>query len=301
MSVMTYLAMQQPNALLTSFRKPAGSHDDDVIDLSVMVARKSELSAPAFAWVEIPLLGADGQITGVLCRNTRSGFPDNAAPRIERDATHAYVHDLGNLLAVIDGGLRLLDVKTNAEDRALIVGRLHKAVERGAALSRKLLSGARATVEESGHPPSGHENIVDVRDLLDRTLRADVVVNTDIDPNLRRFCADPEQLHLALLNLCKNSSDAMPVGGTISIMARNLCAQSGCNWVEIAVTDDGVGMPPDVFSRMFEPYFTTKEPGKGTGLGLAEVKLFVERNGGVVAVESAENEGTTVRLFFPCS
>jgi signal transduction histidine kinase len=303
MSVMTLgnLATQQPNVLPTSFREPEHSSDDGVVDLSAMVARKSELSAPAFAWIEIPLLGEDGRVTGVLCRNTRLGIADNAPPRVERDAAHAYVHDLGNLLAVIDGGLRLLEVKTNAEDRALIVERLHKAVERGAALSRKLLGGSRDAVEQSGHAPSGHENIVDVRDLLHRTLRPDAVVNTDIDPNLRHFCADPKQLHLALLNLCKNSSDAMPVGGTISILARNLCAQSGCNWVEIAVTDDGVGMPPDVSSRIFEPYFTTKGPGKGTGLGLAEVKRFVERNGGAVAAESAENEGTTVRLFFPCS
>jgi len=302
MSVMTLrnLATQQPDVLPTSFREPEHSSDDGVVDLSAMVARKSELSAPAFAWIEIPLLREDGRVTGVLCRNTRLDFADNAPPRVERDEAHAYVHDLGHLLAVIDGGLRLLEVKTNAEDRALIVERLHKAVERGAALSRKLLGGSHDAVEQSGHAPSRHENISDVRDLLDRTLRPDVVVNTDIDPNLRQFCADPEQLHLTLLNLCKNSSDAMPVGGTISIVARNLCAQSGCNWVEIAVTDDGVGMPPDVSSRMFEPYFTTKEPGKGTGLGLAEVKRFVERNGGVVAAESVENEGTTVRLFFPC-
>jgi signal transduction histidine kinase len=146
----------------------------------------------------------------------------------------------------------------------------------------------------------GHEQIVDVSDLLDRTLRADVVVATEIDPSLRCFRADPEQLHLALLNLCKNASDAMPDGGTISILGRNLCALSGSSWVEIAVADEGVGMRPDVLSQMFDPYFTTKAPGKGTGLGLAEVKRFVERSGGMIAAESAENVGTNVRMFFPC-
>jgi signal transduction histidine kinase len=289
------------SSFFASYREPERSPDDDVIDLSALVDRQSEFSTSGFAWIEIPLLGADGGITGVICRNTGVGFPDNARPRIERDAAQAYAHDLGNLLTVIDGGLRLLLVKTDAADRALIVERLHKAVERGAALSRKLLGGAHADQDGCLHAPSGREDIVDVGDLLDRTLRADVVVDTDIDPGLRRFRADPEQLYLALLNLCKNASDAMPVGGTISITARNLYARSGSSWVEVAVADDGVGMPPDVLSRMFEPYFTTKEPGKGAGLGLAEVKRFVERSGGMVAAESAENSGTTVRLFFPCT
>ena len=295
------LATRPPDALLNSFMEPERSPADDVVDLSALVTRQSELSSPGLAWVEVPLLGEDGRITGVLCRNACVNFPDRTPPRIERDAAQAYAHDLGNLLVVIDGGLRLLDLKTNAEDRELIVQRLHRAVERGAALSRKLLDGARAGEAGSRHPPSGHGELVDVSDLLDRTLQADVVVDTDIDPSLRPFRADSEQLHLALLNLCKNSADAMPDGGTISISARNLCARSGSSWVEIAVTDDGVGMQPGVLSRMFEPYFTTKKPGKGTGLGLAEVKRFVERSGGMVAAESSENSGTTVRLFFPCT
>jgi signal transduction histidine kinase len=296
------LATQPPEALLTSFIEPERVPDGDVVDLSALIGRQSELSPTGLAWVEVPLLGEDGRITGVLCRNTSVDFPPRAPAPIEHAAAQAYAHDLGNLLAVIDGGLRLLDVKTDAQDRAMIVERLHKAVERGAALSRKLLDGARPGEEDgSCQPPSGREQIADVSDLLDRTLRADVVVDTDIDPSLRRFRADPEQLHLALLNLCRNACDAMPAGGTISIAARNLCARPGCSWVEIAVADDGVGMQPDVLSRMFEPYYTTKEPGKGTGLGLAEVKRFVERSGGMVAAESAENEGTTVRLFFPCS
>jgi signal transduction histidine kinase len=295
------LATQPPDALLTSFGEPERVPDRDVVDLSALVPRQSELSSSSFAWVEVPLLGEDGRITGVLCRNTGVDFPSLAPAPIRRDAAQAYAHDLDNLLAVVDGGLRLLDATTDAEDRALTVERLHRVVERGAALSRKLLGGSRAEEEQpSGHPPSGHENIVDVGDLLDRTLRADVVVDTDIDPSLRRFRADPERLHLALLNLCKNSCDAMPVGGTIAITARNLCARSGCSWVEIAVADNGVGMQADVLARIFEPYFTTKEPGQGTGMGLSEVKRFVESGGGMIVARSVENEGTTISMFFPC-
>ena len=299
MSVVTMRksAMRPPDTLLTFAGEPERAPYDEVVDLSGLAVRQSRLR-PSGSWVEVPLLGVDGRITGVLCRSSAFDFPENTPPQIERDPAQAYAHDVGNLLAVIDGGLRLLDVKTDAEDRALIVERLHRAVERGAALRRKLLSGAHAEEHDSCPLPSGHKNIVDVGNLLDCTLRADVVV--DIDPSLKRFRADPEQLHLALLNLCKNSCDAMPVGGTIAITARNLCARTGCSWVEIAVADEGVGMRPDVLSQMFYPYFTTKAPGKGTGLGLAEVKRFVERSGGMIAAESAENVGTTVRMFFPC-
>jgi signal transduction histidine kinase len=300
MSVVTLrkTATQPPEALPTPFEVPQRCGYGDVVDLSALTA--PETSSSGFALVELPTLGADGRITGVLCSSAGVDFPDEVPALVGRDVAQAYAHDLGNLLAVFDGGLHLLDKKTDAGDRALIVEWLHRAVERGAVLSRRMLDGSQGEDDGRADLPSSHEQIVDVSDLLDRTLRADVVVDTDIDPSLRRFRADPEQLHLALLNLCKNSSDAMPYGGTISITARNLRARPGSCWVEIAVEDDGLGMQPDVLSRIFEPYFTTKEPGKGTGVGLAEVKRFVERSGGMVVAESAENEGTTVRMFSPC-
>jgi signal transduction histidine kinase len=295
------MAVQQPEAIFTPFEIPERSDYRNIVDLSALTAHPPETFSSGQAWVELPTLGADGRITGVLCRSTAVDLPADPPTYVGRIATHAYAHDLGNLLAVIDGGLRLLDKKTDAGDRAMIVERLHRAIERGTVLSRRMLDGSQNGENAGTDLPSGHEQIVDVSDLLDRTLQADVVVDTDIDPSLRRFRADPEQLHLALLNLCKNASDAMPYGGTISILARNLRVRPESCWVEIAVADDGVGMQADVLSRIFEPYFTTKEQGKGTGLGLAEVKRFVERSGGMVVAESAENEGTTMRMFFPCS
>jgi signal transduction histidine kinase len=303
MSLVTLRKMtaRPPDALITPFEIPGRSGCDDLVDLSALTALQSETPSSGLAWVELPTLGADGGITGVLCTSASIDFPPQVPRQVARGGTHAYAHDLGNLLAVIEGGLRLLARKTDAGDRAMIVERLHRTVERGAALSRRMLDDSESDEAGDTDLPSGHEQIVDVGDLLDRSLQADVVVNTDIDPSLRRFRADPEQLHLALLNLCKNAADAMPCGGAISITARNLRARPGFCWVEIAVADDGIGMQPDVLSRIFEPYFTTKAPGKGTGLGLAEVKRFVERSGGMVVAESKENEGTTVRMFFPCS
>jgi signal transduction histidine kinase len=287
------------SAILSPLQALSGATDEDapVLDLSGLTTDPPQ-GACGLAWIEIPLLGENGQITGVLCRSARIGIPDEAAARYDGDANRSYVHDLANLLAVIDGGLQLLDVKTSAEDRAIIVERLRRAIERGASLSRRLLDTARPPKDVV---PSSHRHILDVGDLLDRTLRADVVVDTDIDPGLRLFRADAEELHLALLNLCKNASDAMPYGGTISIGARNVFVRPDGWWVEVAVADDGTGMSPEVLSRIFEPYFTTKEPGEGTGLGLDQVKRFVERSRGAMTVESVENEGTIVRMLFPCT
>jgi signal transduction histidine kinase len=303
MSLVTLRKMtaQLPDALITPFEIVGRTGCDDLVDLSALTAPQSTNISSGLAWVELPTLGADGGITGVLCRSASIDFPAQVPRQVARGGIHAYAHDLGNLLAVIEGGLRLLAGKSDAGDRAMIVEKLHRTVERGAALSRRMLDDSESDEAGDTDLPSGHEQIVDVGDLLDRSLQADVVVDTDIDPSLRRFRADPEQLHLALLNLCKNAADAMPSGGAISITARNLRARPGFCWVEIAVADDGIGMQPDVLSRIFEPYFTTKAPGKGTGLGLAEVKRFVERSGGMVVAESKENEGTTVRMFFPCS
>lgn len=273
--------------------------EESVVDISDLTPELPR-DAQGFAWVELPLLGAGGRITGVLCQHSRMAVPDEHPARSDEGPTREYVHDIANLLAVIDGGLRLLDIKTGAEDRATIVDRLHRAIERGASLSRRLLDAAKSDHDERA--PARHDQVVtDIGDLLDRTLRADVVVDTEIDPCLRQFRVDPEELHLALLNLCKNSSDAMPFGGTISIAARNVYVRPDRPWVEISVRDEGTGMSPDTLERMFELYFTTKESGKGTGLGLDQVKRFVERSGGALAVESVEDQGTTVRMLFPCA
>jgi signal transduction histidine kinase len=256
--------------------------------------------ASAFWCIDIAVAGPDGAITGVLRRNIgfASHQPPPRAPK--RDATDAFVHDINNLLTVIDGGLRLLDLKTDAGDRSRIVANLHRAVERGASLSRNRLDASRVDREPSpGRVYVRH--IVDVRNLLDRTLRSDVIVDAEIDLELHEFLADPEELHLALLNLCKNASDAMPGGGRISITARNVRAGRDVECIEIAVADEGTGMPQDVLARVFEPYFTTKEPGKGTGLGLDQVRRFVERCQGVVRVDSVPNAGTIVRMLFPAA
>ena len=132
-------------------------------------------------------------------------------------------------------------------------------------------------------------------------MRPDITVRTDIAPDLWDFDADPEELYFALLNLCRNSADAMPGGGAITVAARNVEPSAGAaqGFVEIVVADDGEGMPEKVRAQAFTPYFTTKAAGSGTGLRLLQVQRFAEGRGGAVCIESELGGGTLVRLFLP--
>ena len=129
----------------------------------------------------------------------------------------------------------------------------------------------------------------------------DITVRTAIDPDLWDFDANREELYFALPNLCRNSAGAMPGGGAITVAARNVEPSAGATrgFIEIVVADDGEGMPDEVLSQAFAPYFTTKAAGSGTGLGLLQVQRFAEGRGGAVCMESEWGNGTLVRLFLP--
>ncbi|MGO7762840.1 sensor histidine kinase [Rhizobium ruizarguesonis] len=126
-------------------------------------------------------------------------------------------------------------------------------------------------------------------------------MEVEISSDLWEFNAQPEQLYFALLNLCRNADAAMSCGGVVSICAANVdwlpAAPEGA--VVITVADTGSGMSEDVLSRAFEPYYTTKAAGDGTGLGLPQVRTFVEQHGGAIRLESKEGVGTTVHMVFP--
>ena len=136
---------------------------------------------------------------------------------------------------------------------------------------------------------------------LDQALHPDITVRTEIAPDLWDFNADPEELYFALLNLCRNSADAMLDGGAITVAARKVEPSAGAatGFVEIVIADDGEGMTEEVLSQAFTPYFTTKAAGSGTGLGLPQLQSFAEGRGGAVGIESGLGAGTLVRLFLP--
>jgi signal transduction histidine kinase len=142
---------------------------------------------------------------------------------------------------------------------------------------------------------------VALAEALDRALPPDVTVRTEIAPDLWTFNADPEELYFALLKLCRNSADAMPDGGVITVAARNVEPSSGVNrgLVEIVVADHGEGMLEEVLSQALNPYFTTKPAGSRTGIGLPQVQRFADDRGGALCIESVRRIGTLVRVFLP--
>jgi signal transduction histidine kinase len=261
----------------------------------------------ASRYVEIPLVGPDGEISGVLCRtaprcDTR-GMLSSRGPKGVRaigNMAQFAVHDINNLLAVIDSGLRLLECQSDAACRKAIVSKMRHAITRGALLSRQLLDAARPCPESIGGFVAG-SRLAALAPTLDQALRPDVTVRTEIGPDLWDFNADPEELYLALLNLCRNAANAMPNGGTITVAARNVEPSAGAvrRFVEIVVADHGEGTTEEILSQAFATCFTTKAAGSGTVLGLAQVRRFAERRGGALGIESERGAGTLVRLFLP--
>jgi len=138
------------------------------------------------------------------------------------DVAQFVVHDINNLLAVIASGLGLLECQSDAAYRKAIVSKMQHAITRGALLSRQLLDAARPCPESIGGFVAG-SRLAALAGTLDQALRPDITVRTDIAPDLWDFDADPEELYFALLNLCRNSADAMPGGGAITVAARNCC------------------------------------------------------------------------------
>lgn len=211
-----------------------------------------------------------------------------------------FVHDINNLLAVIGSGLQLLECQSDAAHRKVIVDRMQEAITRGALLCRQLLDAARPRPKSIDGFVSG-SRLAAIAGTLDLALRQDITVRTEIAPDLWDFNADPEELYFALLNLCRNSADAMSDFGVITVAARNVEPSAGAAraFVEIIVADDGEGMPEEVLSQAFTPYFSTKPADSGTGLGLPQVQRFAEGRGGAISIESKRGSGTLVRLFLP--
>ncbi|MET4512094.1 ATP-binding protein [Bradyrhizobium sp. 482_C4_N1_1] len=257
--------------------------------------------------VEIPLVGSNGEVSGVG-RHTcvRSDRGDVVAPRgRERvsaiaDVAPFVVHDVNNPLAVIGSGRRLLECQDDAAYRKAIVGKMQEAITRAALLALQVLDAARPGSKSIDGLVEG-SRLAAMVGSLDRALRPDITVHAEIAPDLWSFNADPEELCFALLDLCRNSADAMPNGGAITIVARNVESLAGAarEPIEIIVADDGEGLLEEVLSQAFTPYSTTRAPDSGTGLGLSQVERLAEGRGGAVFIESERGAGTLVPLLLP--
>jgi PAS domain S-box-containing protein len=213
-------------------------------------------------------------------------------------------HDFNNLLMAVLGSLDLASRRAPDDPRLnRLLQNATYAAERGASLTQRLLSFSRQR-DLSLRPVDVNEVIHDMNDLLMRTLGGVVRIEKKLSDALWPAMVDPDQLELAILNLCINARDAMAEGGQIFLSTRTasvaegeIAELPGGDYVVIAVRDEGAGIPPDILSRVIEPFFTTKEIGKGTGLGLPMVYGLAQQSGGTVTIESTVGRGTVVELY----
>ncbi|MGO4706243.1 response regulator [Microvirga sp. 2MCAF38] len=213
-------------------------------------------------------------------------------------------HDFNNLLMAVLGSLDLASRRLPDDPRlSRLLNNAIYAAERGASLTQRLLSFSHQR-DMSLRNVDVNEVVVGMTDLLTRTLGGMVKIERNLTGGLFPARVDPDQLELAILNLCINARDAMPEGGTITLSTRSASVKDGeiadlseGDYVVVSVADTGAGIPPDVLLRVFEPFFTTKEVGKGTGLGLAMVYGLAQQSGGVVTIDSTIGSGTSVELY----
>ncbi len=218
-------------------------------------------------------------------------------------------HDFNNLLTVIRGHSELL-LDRLQPGNALYSNsqQILKTADRAASLTRQMLAFSRMQALQP-KTLDVNELVAEMGKLLRRLIREDIEFSVRLGDSLGRIKADPGQLEQVLLNLTVNASDAMPMGGTLTIETQNAIVDSEYArthpsvepgaYVLVSVTDTGLGMDAATKARIFEPFFTTKEPGKGTGLGLATVYGVVKQSGGCICVESNPGKGTRFDVYMP--
>ncbi|HJT41569.1 MAG TPA: ATP-binding protein [Sphingobium sp.] len=213
--------------------------------------------------------------------------------------TGGVAHDFNNLLMVAAGGLDLMDRTSDPLKQERLKAGIRQAVDRGSKLTRQLLAFSRRT-------PLNPE-VVNLRErlrgmdaLLERSLGESIEVVMHLPSDLWPVEVDASELEVAILNIALNARDAMPRGGIIVVEAANVAASADApDRVKIAVSDSGTGIAPELVGKIFEPFYTTKGVGQGTGLGLSQVYGFARASGGEVFVDSVLDEGTAITLALP--
>lgn len=225
--------------------------------------------------------------------------------------TGGVAHDFNNVLQIVGSNLQLLQGRLDAQPEAVQLLRAAlDAVDRGAKLSSQLLAFARRQ-PLNPMPLNISHRVREMDELLRRVLGEDIEIETVLAAGLWTTLVDANQLENVILNLAINARDAMPSGGRLTIETGNAALDEGYTsgapdlapgqYVMLAVSDTGHGMPPEVVARAFEPFYTTKPEGKGTGLGLSMAYGFVKQSGGHIRIYSEPGAGTTIRLYLPRS
>ena len=224
--------------------------------------------------------------------------------------TGGVAHDFNNLLGVIIGNLDLLSSMYPADDKAQkrISGAL-KASLSGAELTKRLLAFARKQTLNPDYIDIG-ASLKEMLPILDRTMKGEVEIKMSLPESMSKVFIDNGEFENVILNMTINARDAMPKGGVLTIEVNEIELDddfielndeglSPGRYVHIILSDTGSGMPPEVIKHIFEPFYTTKEKGKGTGLGLAMAHGFVKQSKGMIRVYSEKDIGTTFHIYLP--
>lgn len=223
--------------------------------------------------------------------------------------TSGVAHDFNNVLQGVAGCLAALENRTGDEVSHRLFSAAQQGIERGARLTQHLLSFARR--QTLTPRPTNIATMLDgMRPLLERSMGGLIQVSIDTSNGAWRALVDPTQLEVAIVNLAINSRDAMPYGGMLTVCVADipLTDSQGAgapeslapgDYVMVSVTDNGIGMDAATLARVYEPFFTTKDVGKGSGLGLSMVHGMAAQSGGGVAISSQVGQGTTVSIYLP--
>ncbi len=235
------------------------------------------------------------------------------AQRMEGIGTLAggIAHDLNNLLAPIMMGVDLLRDKVADGPSKAIIKNIEQSARRGSDLVKQVLSFARG-VEGARVAIQVRYLLREMEAIITNTFPKNIQLSLHAPKELRLVVGDPTQLNQILLNLCVNARDAMPDGGRLSITAHNVTiddeaytvidrAAAKGDYVLIEVSDEGIGINPEIMDQIFDPFFTTKELGKGTGLGLSTVLGIVRSHGGFINAYSEVNKGSVFKVYLPAA
>jgi signal transduction histidine kinase len=225
--------------------------------------------------------------------------------------TGGIAHDLNNMLQSITGSLSMVRLRlqqARAADIPGYVDRAERGAHRAATLTHRLLAFARR--QTLAPKPVDLDRVAGgMEDMLRRTIGPGIQLDMRLANGRWLVMCDPDQMESALLNLCINARDAMPDGGWLTVGTQEVMLTDADvadhedmapgRYVAIAVSDTGTGMTPEVVQHVFEPFFTTKPQGQGTGLGLSQIYGFVRQSGGLMQIDTAPGQGTTVRVCLP--
>lgn len=260
-------------------------------------------------WLSLRRLAAEEeawerwQAEAAMRRSIESAYRQSRKMEALGNLVGSVAHDFNNLLMIVSANVQIARRRgVTGFERELSA--VERALKSGQSLTRQLLGVARKQPLRNETIPVGRW-LPASRELLRASLGAKVALVMDVDEAVWPVLVDVAEFELALINLAVNARDAMPNGGRFTVRARNISFRPGegfpldGEFVHVSLEDTGVGMSPDVLARAFEPLYTTKPKGMGTGLGLPQVFAFCERSGGLAAIDSAIGAGTSVHLYLP--